>query len=143
MSDIDNLLDATLDDLADLPVHTPFSPGVHRVAATMELKEINGNNCVILDFKGFESLELANPEDTPIKEGDLSGTMFQLGNEFGEGKLKPIAKTFAEVLNTSTLRETIEQVTDIECVIVTSIRIDKRDPDDIKYYLNVKDLNVV
>lgn len=141
MSDIEDLLDLTLDDLEALPTFTPFSPGAHRVTATFEEREINGKKAVELSFKFLETLELANPQDAAPKEGDTSNTMFMLDNEYGRGNLKKCATPFGEALGFSTIREIVEGVKEVECVIITSIRKDKTDPD--KLYLNVKEISVV
>ena len=141
MSEIDALLDSTLDDLADLPEFKNFNPGVHRVLATLSIKEVNGKDVIELSMKGMESLEMVNPTDEPIKEGDTSSVIFMLDNEFGVGNFKKIATPIAAALGTTTNRETIEQCDDLECLIVTSLRVDKNDKD--RFYLNVKELNVV
>lgn len=142
MSDsLDQLLDATLDDLDDLPSFQPFPAGAHKVLATFGTKEINGKSVVTLDFKMIESLELANTQDEPPKEGDVANTMFMIDNEFGLGNLKKCAAPFTEMIGSSGLRDIVEGVKDVECVIVTGIRTDKSDPD--KKYLNVKEIQVV
>ncbi len=141
MSELDALLDVTLDDLADLPSFEPYAPGAHRVLATFSTKEINGKNAVELSFKMLECMELVNENDEAPKEGDESNTMFMLDNEFGQGNLKKCAVPFAAALNISTIREVVEQVKDVECLIVTSLRKDKNDPD--KKYLQVKEIQVV
>ena len=146
MSEVDALLDSTLDDLADLPTFVPYPPGAHQVLATLELKEINSKPAVELSFKYMEAIELVTPatEENPgPKQGDTSNTMFMLDNEFGVGNFKKCAKPFGEALQLTVNREIIEAVTDIECVILTSIRTDKKDPNDIKHYLNVKEIKVV
>ena len=141
MSEIDSLLDATLDDLDDLPEFKNFNPGVHRVLASFSIKGINNKDVVELAMKGLETLELANPTDEPIKEGDSSSVIFMLDNEFGVGNFKKIATPIAAALGTTTNRETIEQCKDVECLIVTSLRQDKNDKD--RFHLNVKELNVI
>lgn len=144
MSDIDALLDSTLDDLEDLPEFKPFTPGAHKVLATMELKEINGRDAVELSFTLIETLEYANPSDeteNPTKEGDTANTMFLLDNEYGLGNLKKCAIPFGEAMGLSKIRDIVEQVTDVECVVATSTRQDKKDPD--RLYLQVKELQVV
>jgi len=141
MSDLDNLLDTTLDDLADLPTFQPFSPGAHRVTASFGTKEISGKAAVTLDFKLVETLELADPQDAMPKEGDESNTMFMLDNEYAQGNLKRLSKPFSEALQLTTIREVVEQVKEVECIIITAIRIDKKDPD--KKYLDVKEIQIV
>lgn len=144
MSELDTLLDATLDDLADLPSFTPFAAGAHRVLATLETEDISAKMkkpCVELSFKYLECMELADPNDATPKEGDTSNTMFMLDNEFGQGNLKKCATPLAASLGTSSIRDTIEQTNEIECIILTSLRADKNDKE--KFYLNVKELQVV
>ena len=141
MSDLDNLLDATLDDLEDLPSFTPFPPGAHRVLASFSAKEINGKAAVDLEFKMLECLELVNPDEAMPKEGDTSNAMFMLGNEWGRGGLKKCATPFGAALGFTTIREIVEGVQGVECVIITSLRKDKNDPD--KQYLQVKEIQVV
>ena len=138
---LDSLLDATLDDIADLPTFQPFPAGSHRVLASMELKEINGKAAVELSFKMLETLELASPNDAASKEGDTSNTMFMLDNEYGAGNFKKCATPFAAAMGFKTTREIVEGVKDVECVIVTTLRKDKNDPD--KMYLNVKEIGVL
>jgi len=141
MNDVNSLLDATLDDLEDLPSFQPFSAGAHRVLASMELKEINGKSAIELSFKMLETLELANPNDEPPKANDTANTMFMLDNEYGRGNLKKVATPLGAALGATSIREIVEQTKDIECVILSSVRVDKNDPD--KKYLQVKELNVV
>ena len=138
---INDLLDVKLDDLADLPSFKPFAPGAHRVLATFGTKEINGKPAVTLDFTYLELVELADENDEPSKEGDTANTMFMLDNEFGQGNLKLCAMPFCAALNLSTIREVIEQVKDVECVIISTVRKDKNDPD--KKYLSIKEIDVV
>ena len=142
MSDIDNLLDSTLDDLEDLPEFKAFPPGVHKVLISLDLKEVNDKQCVEMEMKALETVELAEPtKDTVLKEGDSCNILFMLDNEFGRGKLKAVATPLGEALDTSVLREVIEQAKGVECLVVTSLRKDKNDPD--KKYTNVKELQVV
>ena len=141
MTDLNNLLDATLDDLEDLPEFKPFPAGAHKVLATFETKEINGKAAVELNFKYIETLELADPSDVAPKAGDTANTMFMLGNEFGRGAFKKCAVPFGQALNLTNLAEIVEQVTDIECLIITGLRKDKNNPDRV--YLQVKELQVV
>lgn len=139
---INDLLDATLDDLEDLPSFEPFPPGVHRVYASLDFKEINEKQCVELELKGIETEELSNPTtDEPIKEGDIATALFMLDNEFGRGNLKKVATPLAMALGTSSIRECVEQAKDVECLVLTSIRKDKNDPD--RKYMSVKELTVI
>lgn len=141
MSDLDNLLDATLDDLEDLPSFAPFPAGAHKVSASFEAKEIANKPAIELTLTLIETIELADPASAAPKVGDTCNTMFLLDNEYGRGNLKKCAASFKEALGLSSLRDVVDQVKEVECVAVTSIRVDKNDPD--KLYLNIKEIAVV
>lgn len=142
MSDIDDLLDSTLDDLADLPSFEPFPPGIHRALVSLEVKKINDSDAIEMKMKGVETIELTNPtSDKSIEQGDECNTLFMLGNDIGRGKFKAVAAVFGEAFSLSNLREIIEQVDNIECLITNSVRKDKDDPD--KRYMNIKKVEVV
>lgn len=142
---IDSLLDSTLDDIADLPEFKNFPPGAHKALATLSIKEINKNTAVELAFKYIEPVQLdegVDEADTP-KEGDSCSTMFMMNNEFGQGAFKACAAPLAEGLGIlgSSNRDIIEAVTDVEVLIVTSLRADKNDK--TKFYMKVNEIGVV
>lgn len=139
---LDGLLDSTLDDIADLPSFEPFPAGAHRVLVSMEHKEINEKPSVELELKMLEVLELADPNTAvaPV-EGDTCTLAYFLDNEFGLGKFKEVAVPFAAALGVSSLRDVIEQVKDIECVVISNTRPDKKDPERV--YMNIKELQIV
>jgi len=136
MSETDDLLDSTLDDLEDLPEFKPFPPGAHRVSVSMELKEVSDKKCVEMSLTHIETLELSTPTDTAPTPGDSTNVLFFLDNEFGRGNLKACGKPLAEALGTTSIRDTIEATTNIECLVLTSNDKDKK-------YTNIKELNVV
>ena len=141
-TEIDNLLDSTLDDLEDLPSFANYPPGVHKVLASLGMKEINDKKAVELSLKGIETIELVDAAGTEaIKAGDESSMLFMLDNEFGRGKLKAVLAALADTIGSRNNREIIEGTKDVECLIVTSLRKDKNDPD--KSYMNIKELQVV
>lgn len=139
---VDDLLDSTLDDLEDLPSFAPFPAGVHHVKVTLEQKEVAGHPSVEVSCEMVETKELANPtDDTAPKPGDKAGTLCMLDNEFGRGNLKLLATPIGQSLGVSSIREVIEQATDIECLIVSTVKKDKNDPDTLR--MNIKELEVI
>ena len=48
MSDQLDILDKTLDDLADLPSNKAFPPGAHTLKMRLEAKEINKKSTVLV-----------------------------------------------------------------------------------------------
>lgn len=141
MSDLDNLLDSTLDDLEDLPTFEPYPAGAHKVLVTLESKEVNDKPCVEVSCKLIETLELSEPtKDNAPAEGSSASILCFLDNEFGRGALKKLATPLGVALGTSTIREVVEQATDVECVIMTSLKQDKTDK--TLYRMNIKELQV-
>ncbi len=123
---LDDILDSSIEDLADLPEFAVFPNGVHRVIISFEQKEVNKHPSVELKMKAVETVELANPAtDTPLTAGAESSVLFMLDNEFGQGKFKQIAKVLAATLNTSTLKDTIEQAAGMEVQVVCKVRQNK------------------
>jgi hypothetical protein len=141
MSDLDTLLDATLDDLEDLPEYNTYPPGAHKVLATLESKEINKKPAIELSFKYLEVIELEGTGAVAPSAGDESSTLFFLDNPYGRGNLKVTLAAFQEFTGGTTNREIVEGVKDVECVILTSYGKNKNDPD--KPYLNVKEISVL
>lgn len=141
MSDLDNLLDLTLDDLEDLPSFGSFPPGAYRVLATLGSKTVNDKPAVELSLKMVEVIELSTASDEAPAAGDQASTLFFTDNEIGRGKLKECAVVFAELVGSRNLRAIIEGVTDIECVVFTTYSKNKNDPDSP--YMNVKEIQVV
>lgn len=147
--DLDSLLDSTLDDLADMPEFKPFPSGAHRATIQMEVKAVNDVPSLDIKLTAVETVELANPEDTPVKMGDSTNQLLMLKkkdgtkNEFTEGKMKELFKPLAAHFGTTTNRETIEASNGCEVLVVTKQRKDDRNKDDIKYYTEIVSWQVV
>ena len=143
MSDdiLGSLLDSTLDDLKDLPSFKPYPIGGHQVFVTFEPKEVNKKKGIEVQFKYISVVQLVNADDVPPEAGDECSIFCDLENEYGQGNFKAMATPFAEKFGTTSLRQVVEQVKAMECVIVTGLRSDKNDAD--KKYLQVKELAVL
>lgn len=140
--DLDSLLDSTLDDLADAPSFKPFPAGTHRVSCSFDVKQIGDKAAFELTCTMLEPIELADPTQELPKAGDTASTAYFMGNDVGEGKFKVISKIFMEALNLeNTKRAIIEGVKDVECVIISDVRTDKKDP--TKQYFGIVELQVV
>ena len=142
-SQLDSLLDMTLDDLADLPSFRPFHPGAHELLLTLEPKEVANKPCVEASFKLVATLELSEPlpeGEEENKEGDTASCLFFLDNEVGQGKFKALAAVLGEALDTGSLAEIVEQTTDMAITAVTGIQVDKKDA--TKKYLNLLEVAV-
>lgn len=140
--DLDALLDGTLDDLADMPSFKPFPAGTHRVTVSVAVKEIQDKAAFEFNCTMLEPLELADPSEELPKEGDTASTAFIMGTDFGEGGFKKLASVFVEALQIpNTKRAIVEHVQNVECVIISKVRTDKKDAD--KKYFSIAELQVV
>lgn len=126
MSALDSLLDNSIDDLKDLPEFKCYPSGAHRVMFKWEEKEVNDVPYIIFNFKALETVELADAvADQPLEAGSESSVMFNLSNEFGQGKFKKAVAQLAKHYGTSSPRETLEAVQGAELTIVTKVRQNK------------------
>lgn len=137
---VDDILDMELDDLEDMPEFKPFAEGVHLVKISMEIKEVNDKPAVEITLKAVETKELANPSDTPLAAGDETNVLCFLDNEFGRANLKFFCNSFAEYVGSRNNREIIAGVQDVECLVVTKVRLNKKTGNE---YTDVKELQVV
>ena len=137
---LDNLLDATLDDLEDLPEFKPFPVGTHRVTITLTKKEINKHPAFELKMKAIETIELANSEDQPLSEGATDSVSYMLDNEWGRGAFKKIMTPLGQHFGISRISEVIEAAQGAEVVVVTKQRPNK---EKTKSYTDIVELMVV
>lgn len=146
MSDnFDNLLDASLDDLADLPEFSNFPAGAHKCTLSIVQKTINNKPAMEVKLTGIETVELSKPEeDQPINAGAVSSAAYFMDNEFGQGAFKKLIAPLAAHLGVSTLREVVEQAEGMEVTAITSYRTGKKKPgdDEAPVYFEIKKLLV-
>jgi hypothetical protein len=149
-ANIDDLLDGTLDDLADAPSFKPFPAGAHVCKLNWEVKTIGTSPAVELKLTHVSTAELANEGDTMPAPGDTTSVAFILKkkdgsqNELGEGQWKEIlAALKSGGVEGNSNREIMAASENMEVMVVTTVRVDKKDPQDIKYYTGVKSVSVI
>ena len=136
---IDSLLDGTLDDLADAPEFKPFPIGTHRVILKLEQKKIGTHPAIEVTMKAVETLELANEEDTPLKQGDETAVAYMLDNEYGQGGFKELMKAAALKFGAKSNRELMQDLQGAEVLVITGIRQNK---DKTQSFTAIKELAV-
>lgn len=138
MSDnFDAILDATLDDLADLPEFVTPPAGAYNVTILEALvKKINEKPAVEFKLRFDSTVELNDANDAPIKDGTECNVAYILDNEFGQGNLKELLKQLADLAGEGTIREKITNLKGAQVLMITSVRKDKKDAD--KKYLQIK-----
>ena len=139
MSDIDSLLDGSIDDIADLPEFKTFPAGAYNVRIEFAEKEINAKSAIELKLECISVIELNDSTAEPPAPGDETTQLFQLDNEFGQGKFKNIIKVLAAACGTKTARETMEAAQGMEVKVLTTIRHNK---DKTQTYTEVAEMSV-
>lgn len=125
-TNMDDLLDSSIDDLADMPEFAVYPAGVHKVIIDFEKKEVNKHRCVELKMKLIETLELANPdEEVPQAAGTEATVLFMLDNELGQGKLKDILRVLAPIVGTTKISDVLIAAKGMEVIVVTKVRQNK------------------
>ena len=139
---LNDLLDITLDDIADLPEFSNLAPGVYRVTIEFTTKKIGENPAVELKMKLIETVELSDPTNSEVQKPGLeASTAYQMNNEFGAGALKAAIKPLAAATGLTKLGEIFDAVKGMEALVVISWRTDKKDKE--KHYMQVKSLTLV
>ncbi len=96
---LETLLDIELDDLADLPEFVTPPAGAYSYLGeefSAETDDKSGTVYVHVKFKLMQTLELVNPDDTPVPDGTVIDQRFDLGNEWAQGALKKITTAYKE-----------------------------------------------
>ena len=138
---IDDILDGTLDDLADLPEFKSYPPGVHKCILVNFEFDKEKKNVVYMNLKGIETVELpSGSEDAPISEGQETRSRYDLANEYGQGAFKKILASLATHYGAKPNRLLMEEAAGAEVLVVTSMKQDKKDK--TKSYFQIDELQV-
>lgn len=146
---LDALLDSTLDDLADMPEFKPFPAGAHVCTLEFKPKEINKKAAVEVVLIHVSTEELVDSAATPPKPGDTTNCLFILTNndgqpnEISQGKLKMILAALKETTGGTTNREVMEGAKGIHCLVVTKIRTNDKDKNNIMQNTDIVSLQVI
>lgn len=141
---IDQLLDSTLDDLADLPEFKTFPAGAYNGMVKLSVKKMGDNTGVEFHFTNQEVVELSDPTAEAPAAGATTSVGFLLNNEYGQGALKKVLESMKAGLNLpegTSNREIIALCQDIECMAVFGVRADKNDA--TKVYQQLKNVTVL
>lgn len=143
---MDDLLDGTLDDLADVPEFKPFPAGAHVVQIFFDAtKKINEMPAIEVKLVHRETAELADTNGTPPNAGDSTNVIYILKkkndkgevvrNELAEGQFKQLLASLAPAFpDATTNRGIMEAAQGYEVLAVTSIRKNEKDKNNVKYY---------
>ncbi len=140
MSDfnLDSLLDGTLDDLADVPGFQTFPAGTHKVV--INWKKVEKKPAYYLMMTAIETVELADPNETPLAAGTMSSVMFMLDNEYGQSAFRKVIASLAGHFGAGTNREILEKSEGAEVLAVTKTRMNK---EKTQAYTDIVELGVI
>jgi len=149
MSDVNfDLLDSSIDELADLESFSPIPAGTHRLSISWDTKEVNGKPGVSLKMKVLETLEMANSAEEAPEPGKESDILFLLlkddgtPNTVGQGQLKEVISALREVHGGDTTKEVMENTEGAEVVATLKVRANKKDPDQKFNQIKALEANV-
>jgi hypothetical protein len=131
MNENTELLDETLDDLADLPEQALWPAGAY--AATFRfsaLKDKVGAYVINLDMQ--QVIELSNPTSEEPAEGDQTAQFIYTrkkdgtANPFGQGQLKKILSPIASAMGTNKIADIIEETKNgVDVIVVVKVQKSK------------------
>lgn len=90
----DELMAAGLDDVEDIPDFEVPPIGSYLFEFTLARKVINDADSIEATFKVVETLQLANADDKPAVNGTQFSILYRMGNKWGVGSFKKLAKPF-------------------------------------------------
>lgn len=139
-----SILDATIDDLPDLPGFKVPPTGAYVVLIMSNLeKKVGDHPALEAKFKIVEVLEVSEqnvPDDQmPLKDDEFA-TVFMLDNDTGTGFLKEYLAILAVPLNTKSNREIMEKSKGMALQIAAKRTYDKEKD---RHYLNIKKMEVI
>lgn len=151
---LDQLLDTSISDLADLPEFKQPPAGAHRCYFNLSAKEVGGEPALVMTFKVIETLELETPEkDKPLEAGDEFDITSTMTNEFGQGLVKSVAAKacLAQGIDPAalelpgaekvTLGEAFAAYIGGEVIAFTGLRVDKKDKSKTpRHFVTLKDI---
>lgn len=136
MSEVNfDLLDGSIDELADLEAFSPIPAGTHKISIKWDTKDINGKPAVTLKMKVLETIEMASSSEEPPEAGKEADVAFILTkddgepNTMGQGQLKEIAMTLRETFGGDSVKEIMENSDGAEVMATLKVRASKNDPD--------------
>ena len=126
---LENILDATLDDLADAPSTKLFPNGAHKVSLefTVDLKK----QSVYMAMVYVEKIELADPTAVAPEVGDKNMIFMNLvkkdgsKNEYAQGQLKEMMKVIQPIFMGTNIADTLAKAKGVEVIVSTKIRVGK------------------
>ena len=147
MSSVNYDLDASLDDIADLPSFVSFPTGAYNFIFDkweQKMDEATDASRIQVIFKLEQVVEVLpgnlNPGEPEPEAGSLYGCSFQLNNETGAGLLKKLLAPVAEKTGERQLRANLEAAKGMLFMLVLKRKHDKKKDE---FYSNILEASLV
>jgi hypothetical protein len=126
---IEDLMDASLDDLKDLPGFVVPPVGHYKLLVSLETKKINDHPSIQASCTVLETFELANKNETPVENGTKFSQLFMMDNEWGQGGFKGFALPISEGLKLvrPPIKEVVAAIQNITIAATIKHRYHKED----------------
>lgn len=151
MSDLFDLLDKNIDDIADLPSFKVPDTGIYKLLLGIETKSVNDKPCVIAKLTVKELVELADSsvdEKDRAKDGDKFDVMYMLKDKDGNnqevswGLLKQLAEPFEAHFGTKNLKEIMKNLSTDPVAITAKIKKVARKSDKEVFDARISDITI-
>lgn len=138
--DLDQLLDGTLDDLADAPEYRPWPAGTHRFTLKLEF-DTKVKSVIYAKLKLLETIEQVDSEEKPLEVGAEANLRYDLSNEYAQGNFKRILVAAAAHFGAKKNSELIQEMNNVECLGITKQIVSKKNKDAV--YTDLVELQIV
>lgn len=144
---VEDLMDASIDALADLPAFIVPPQGHYKLSVSLERKVVNDKHCIEAALIVLETLELADSTQTPVETGTKCSQLFMMDNEWGQGGFKGFVTPIAAALNLKTIGESVEKIKNVQIAATLKHRVHKEDrnkpKEDQRVYANLQNVEVM
>lgn len=144
---IEDLMDASLDDLKDLPGFEVPPKGHYQLIVSLEKKVVNDHNSIEAKCEVVSTLELANKNETAVENGTKFGQLFMMDNEWGQGGFKGFAVPIGQAMGFATVGQCVAGIQNVKIAATLNHRYHKEDRSkpvaERRTYADLKNIEVL
>lgn len=144
----EELMDAELDDIADLPAFETPPVGHYKLVVSLEKKTVNDKPSISANLVVREVLELSNPNDKSPEIGMKFSQLFMMDNEFGQGGFKEFARPIADAMNLTSrkIKDLLGSIQNVQIAATVKHRVHKDDrnkpKEEQRIYANLQNVTL-
>lgn len=149
MVPIESLMDASIDDLKDLPGFEVPPKGHYKLLVSLEQKTVNAHPSIEAKLTVLETMELVNKDGAAVENGTKFGQLFMMDNEWGQGGFKGFAVPISQGLGLvkPKISEVVAAIQNITIAATITHRYHKEDKDkpvgERRTYADLKNVTVM